>query len=321
MSSFTAVVLDALQASIGLSAAVYALSGIGINLQFGYTGILNLGQVGFMLVGAYGVAITHNLGGSLWLGILVGLAAAVVFGLLLGLPTLRLRADYLAIVTLAAAEILRLVVRARTSEPVTRSTQGIVGVAKEWFALNPIPTGRYGWDNFSFDQRALWMVLTGWTLVGLIALLMLAITRSPWGRVLHGIREDEDVARALGKNVYVYKMQTLILGGAIGALAGILLAVDAQSVFPDTWTAQVTFLGYVIVILGGPGRVLGPVVGSILYWFIIQFTDGVLQLTFNHIDQATLAPVRFIGVGVGLILLMAFRPQGLLGDRRALSVE
>ena len=117
-------------------------------------------------------------------------------------------------------------------------------------------------------------------------------------------------------------MQSLILGGSIGALAGILLTVDAQSVFPDTFTAQVTFLGYVIVILGGAGRVWGPIVGSILYWFIIQFTNGMLQLIFHdHISQATLAPVRFIGVGVGLITLMAFRPQGLLGDRRAMRIE
>ena len=150
--SFVSVVLGALQASLGLSAAVYALAAIGINLQFGYTGILNLGQVGFMLVGAYGVGIAHDLGAGLWLGILLGLAAAVVFGLLLGIPTLRLRADYLAIVTLAAAEILRLVARSRTAESVTRSTEGIVGVAEEWLSLNPIPTGRYGWDRFSFDS-------------------------------------------------------------------------------------------------------------------------------------------------------------------------
>ena len=194
--SFVSVVLGALQASVGLSAAVYTLAAVGINVQFGYTGILNLGQVGFMLVGAYGVGIAHDLGGNLWLGILLGLAGAVVFGFVLGLPTLRLRADYLAIVTLATAEILRLVVRSRTAAPVTGSTKGLLGLAREWITLNPIPTGRYGWDRFSFDEPALWMALTGWTLVGLMSLLVLGFSHSPWGRVLGGIREDEDVARS-----------------------------------------------------------------------------------------------------------------------------
>ena len=105
------IFIDALRAAIGPVAAAYAVSAIGLNLQFGYTGLLNFGHVGFMMVGAYGMAITVDFGGSLWLGILVGILAAVVLGLILGVPTLRLRADYLAIVTISAAEILRLLVR------------------------------------------------------------------------------------------------------------------------------------------------------------------------------------------------------------------
>src|SRR5687768_12673896 len=124
---FADVFFRAVRASIGVEAAAYALAAAGLNVHFGYTGLLNFGQVGFMLVGAYGTAITVDQGGPLWLGILVGLGSAVVLALLLGLPTLRLRADYLAIVTIAVAEILRLVVRTQWAAD-NLKTRGVFGI-------------------------------------------------------------------------------------------------------------------------------------------------------------------------------------------------
>ena len=139
------IFIDASVAAIGPVAAAYALAAIGLNVQFGYTGLLNFGHVAFMLMGAYGLAVTVDAGGSFWLGLVVGVLAAIALGLVLGAPTLRLRADYLAIVTISAAEILRLVVRSSWAEPVTNGVFGIQRFAEPFFDLNPFSSNRrYG---------------------------------------------------------------------------------------------------------------------------------------------------------------------------------
>ena len=307
----------ALQTALGFQGASYALSATGLNVHFGYTGLSNFGHVGFMLVGAYGVAIAVDRGWPLWTGVLLGLGAAVALGLLMGLPTLRLRGDYLAIATIAVAEILRLVANAGPSVKVTGSSRGLAIPSSVFQAHNPIPKRSYGiGSSFVFSSRQLWGMAWTWGLVALCCLLVWALMRSPWGRVLRAIREDEDAARALGKNVVAYKLQAFVLGGAIGALAGIMYALDASSVNPTTWVATLTFALYAVVILGGPGRVLGPVVGAVLYWFLFSLTEGVLSHLWFPISDTTIGAVRLALVGVGLMALMVFRPQGILGNRK-----
>src|SRR5687768_16645847 len=204
---------NALRAAVGLEAVAFVLAAIGLHLHFGYTGLLNFGQVGFMAVGAYSIAITVNeLDLSMWLGLPIGVGAAIVFALLLGLPTLRLRADYLAIVTIAAGEIFRLIVRAASLRDVTGGSSGMSAFARDFYSVNPFSDGRYGFWVFRFDERRTWLLLVCWLLVALVSLGVLLLIRSPWGRVLKSIREDEDAARSLGKNVYWFKMQSLILG-------------------------------------------------------------------------------------------------------------
>ncbi|MBM3696064.1 MAG: branched-chain amino acid ABC transporter permease [Actinobacteria bacterium] len=321
------ILTDSLRAAIGVPAAAYALAATGLNVHFGYTGLLNFGQVAFMLVGAYGTAVTVNEGGPLWLGLLVGIGLAVALGLLLGIPTLRLRADYLAIVTIATAEILRYVTRSRALQSLTGGVFGIQKFANPFFDLNPIPPGRYGFGTFNFSHRQLWVMAVGWLTVGLILLLLTVLLRSPWGRVLKAIREDEDAARSLGKNVFAYKIQSLILGGVIGALAGMLLAIDTQAVNPDTFISILTFFAYTVLILGGPGRILAPVVGAVIFWFLLQFTDGVLRGALeagwlgSAIEGNEVAAIRFALVGLGLMLLMILRPQGILGSREELLTD
>jgi neutral amino acid transport system permease protein len=307
------IVYPAIRASIGVPAAAYALSALGLNVHFGYTGLSNFGQVGFMLVGAYGTAITVDHGGPLWLGVLVGIGAAVILGLLLGLPTLRLRSDYLAIVTIATAEILRLLTRTQRLSGLTHGVFGIQRFATSFYRVNPIPDGRYGIGEISFSARNLWVIVVGWGLVALVSLLLFLLVRSPWGRVLKSIREDEDAARSLGKSVFTYKLQSLVLGGVFGALAGILLAIDTQSVNPDTYLAVVTFFAYTVLVLGGPAKVLGPVLGAVVFWFLLQVTDGILREGFS-MSGGDVGAIRFALVGLGLMLLMIFRPQGIIGD-------
>src|SRR2546425_5310119 len=323
---FGRAVIDALRAAIGVPAAAYALAGIGLNVHYGYTGLLNFGQVGFMLVGAYGTAITVDKGAPLWVGLLVGVVAAVALGLLLGLPTLRLRADYLAIVTIAVAEILRLVARTRSAEPLTQGVRGVAGFAGAFYRVNPIYSGIYGIGDLRFSSRNLWVIVVGWALVALSTVVVYLLVRSPWGRVLRSIREDEDAARSLGKNVFGYKLQSLVLGGVIGSLAGMLLAVDTQFVGPDTYIAVLTFFAYIVMIMGGPARVLGPILGAFMFWFLIQGVNGLLvqainarYITFLHTTDV--GAVQFALVGLGLMLLMAFRPQGILGRREELFID
>jgi len=321
------IFFDALRSAIGPTAAAYALLAIGLNLHFGYTGLLNFGQAGFMLVGAYGVAITvATFGGPLWLGVIVGILGAVVLALILGVPTLRLRADYLAITTIAASEILRLIFRSGGAEPVTGGVFGLRQFAGNFYAVSPIPDGRYLGPLQTSAGRT-WQMLVGWSVVALMTLVVWMLMRSPWGRVLRSIREDEDAARSLGKNVFSYKMQSLIFGGVIGSLGGALFALSLQTVQPDTFLPQVTFYAFAILILGGTASTFGPVVGAVIFWFII----AGLQSTLRRLSDAGSLPEFFgaqaVGavtltfVGVLLMALMIFRPQGILGNKREMQLE
>jgi branched-chain amino acid transport system permease protein len=323
------ILKDGILATIGPLTAGYALSAIGLNLQFGYGGLLNFGHVAFMMVGAYGTAMTVEAGGSLWLGIVIGLLAAVLLALILGLPTLRLRADYLAITTIAAAEVIRLLMRSSWAEPITNGVFGIQGFADAFYALNPFETATlYGIDPFLVTGRKLWMMVVGWTLVVLATLFVWRIIRSPWGRALKAIREDEDAASSIGKDPFRFKLQVLILGGVIGAAAGILLAIEQQNVVPDAYLPQVTFILYVIVILGGAGTIMGPVLGAITFQFLFFTIDSFMADTQSNIgwvgdilSPSDAAQIKLVLVGVGLMLLMVFRPQGLLGDREESLID
>src|SRR5919107_725456 len=210
----------ALKAGLGFQAVFLALLAIGINVQFGYAGLLNFGQIAFAMLGGFGLAISVSKWGlNFWVGVLVGIAAAVVLALLLGLPTLRLRTDYLAIATIATAERLRLLFRSVSATPVTGGTRGLAAFNRDFFALAPWETSqRYQILGTSWSGSDLWVGLNGWILVTVASLLVWALMRAPWGRVVKSIREDEDAVRALGKNVYVYKMQALVVGGVMGAL-------------------------------------------------------------------------------------------------------
>lgn len=318
---------DALRSAVGPTAASYALLAVGLNLHFGYTGLLNFGQVGFMLVGAYGLAITVAVfGGPLWLGVIVGILAAVALSLVLGVPTLRLRADYLAITTIAAGEILRFLIRNTSSDPFTGSVFGLRQFAGDFAALSPFPPGDY-LGPLRFSANRMWAVTVGWSLVVIISLGIWALMRSPWGRVLRSIREDEDAARSLGKNVFLYKMQSLILGGVIGAIGGMVFVLALQNVTPDMFLPQVTFFAFAIMILGGTGTVIGPPVGAIVFWFLLTgLQSGIRSLVDSGVIPGVaggqaVGAVSLITVGLLLMLLMIFRPQGVLGNREELRLD
>jgi ABC-type branched-subunit amino acid transport system permease subunit len=325
---FMAILGDSLQQAFGPTAIIYCLAAIGLNVHFGYTGLLNFGQAGFMMIAGYSIASAVTVfSASLWLGVLVGLVLTVVLALLLGVPTLRLRADYLAIVTIAAAEIIRQTISAAKFSDTFGGQDGVTDFISGFRAANPYSTsldlGIVEWS--AYDA---WVMTVGWTMVVLSCVVVWLLMRSPWGRVLKSIREDEDAVRSLGKNVYAYKMQSLVIGGLFGALAGFAVALRSAAVGPSFFATDVTFFAYTVLLIGGAARVFGPVAGSIVFWFLITG----LGTFFSQATRSELIPpaimdtqqaslMRFIFLGLGLMLLMIYRPQGIFGDRRELALD
>jgi neutral amino acid transport system permease protein len=301
--NWSAILSQTLTQAIGVSAIIYCLAAIGLNVHFGYTGLLNFGQAGFLAVAAYGLAVSVTyFGWGLWVGLIVGILAAMVLALLLGIPTLRLRADYLAIVTIAAAEIIRLIVRSVTFREYFGGSDGLSRFANEFYELNPFSTG-LALGPITFSRNDLWVVTVGYCLIALSLLIVWSLMRSPWGRVIKGIREDEDAVRSLGKNVYFYKIQSLMLGGVLGALGGFVFATAVQSVQPDNYSTEFTFFAYTILILGGAARVFGPILGAMIFWALLIFigeflNEAVANGDNTYISSTQVGHIRYMLVGL-----------------------
>lgn len=321
---WSAIGINTLSAVFAPTTIAYALAALGLAMHFGFAGLLNFGIAGFLAIGGYGYAISVlTFGFPWWAGILVSILGAILLALLLGIPTLRLRGDYLAIVTIAGAEILRLLFLTTTFDSVTGSADGLSGYHGSFRESNPIPEGQYGFGSFTYNEVDTWVRTFGLTLLILVALLLWALMRSPWGRVIKGIREDEDAVRALGKNVFAYKMQALMIGGVFGALGGVVLALPS-SVNPMGYVTAQTFFIWTALLLGGAATIFGPILGAVIFWILQAFltnflpalvTSGVLE-TFTTQQMSTL---RYVIVGLGLMLIVIYSPQGLLGNKKELT--
>jgi branched-chain amino acid transport system permease protein len=301
----------------------YILCGIGLAVHFGFTGLLNFGQAAFAALGGYGFAIaTLDFHWNIWGSILFGLVCSMAFAALLGIPTLRLRADYLAIVTIAAAQALRFYVGSSTAEGVTGGSAGISQFGTEFYGLNPIPKDTvWNLGTVALTADQIWMRIVAWLVVALIVVLLFALTRSPWGRVLKGIREDEDAVRALGKNVFSYKLQALVIGGSVASIGGMVFVMSSQTNQPSNWGTNFTFLTWTILLLGGAATLLGPIVGGMVFFGLMTLIESILGvmvdaglLPFLQIEQV--AQIRFLLVGLILMLLVIFRPQGFFGNKK-----
>ncbi len=303
----------------------YILCGIGLAVHFGFTGLLNFGQAAFAALGAYGFGYAVLVfGWGLWGAVLFGLVCSMAFAALLGIPTLRLRADYLAIVTIAASQALRFTVGSSTAEPITGGSAGQNQFGESFYALNPIPEGDYSLGTVSLTNGEVWMRIVAWGLVALAAVLLFALTRSPWGRVLKGIREDEDAVRALGKNVFSYKLQALVIGGSIASIGGMVFVMSSQTNQPSNWGTNFTFITWTILLLGGAATILGPIVGGMVFFALLTLIESGLEflvnagvLPFLAIEQVS--QIRFLLLGLILMLLVIFRPQGFFGNKKEMQ--
>ena len=321
---FVQILTNTLQQIIAPTTLGFALAAIGLSVHFGFTGLLNFGVAGFMAIGAYGFAISSTTFGLAWpFAVLVGLAGAVLFALLLGIPTLRLRGDYLSIVTISAAEVVRLLFLTTTFRKYTGSADGLSGFHGSFRSSNPLPPGKYGLGPWQFTSDQWWVITIGLIAVVLSMLLVWLLMRSPWGRVIRGIREDEDAVRALGKNVFAYKMQALIIGGVLIAFGGVVGALGTN-VTPNVYVTTQTFFIWTALLLGGAATIFGPVLGSVLFWLVRAFLGNLLPamakagyLPFLNDQQA--GQLVLVLIGVALMLIVIFRPQGIMGSQKEQS--
>jgi branched-chain amino acid transport system permease protein len=316
---------------VGIEAGIFTIFALGVQLQFGFTGLLNFGQVGFMAIAAYTMAIlVVKVGMPLWLASLIAIGTAMVFGLLVGIPALRLRADYLAITTIAFGEIIRYV--ALNQSNLTGGPQGTIALAgpgeaafynSSWQSfqrsVQHLLSKVFG-EHLAHDPNFTMLILV-WIVALALILLLQFVVHSPWGRVLRSIREDEDASAALGKNVFSYKLQALTFGAAIGAIAGLFFAYQFSFFSPPDFEPLTTFFAYVIVILGGTARNWGVPVGAIVFSVIFAGTRFFTFPPFSYLQSAQRAYVRLMIIGLILIGLMAFRPQGILGKREEMVLE
>jgi branched-chain amino acid transport system permease protein len=308
---------------------IYGLAAIGINIHFGWTGLLNFGHAAFMGIGAYTtiLLIPHALGREgvvvenglpLPIAVLLGMVAAALLGLLLGLPTLRLRGDYLAIVTIAAAEIFRLLVR--DFEDLTGGVYGIIRFSDALQNMRPMSVTNIA-SNIGVSSSQLWVGIVTWISIIITLILLNRLQKSPWGRALRAVREDEDAVRALGKNAVWLKLQSFMLGASIGGLSGILLAFNYGTLQASTFVPILTFYIWAALILGGVGSLSGPVLGAVVFWVIISGTDTIAKFFFENANGQQLAGVRFIFIGLLIMLTMIFTPSGILGKKEELLLE
>ncbi|RAM48641.1 MAG: branched-chain amino acid ABC transporter permease [Hapalosiphonaceae cyanobacterium JJU2] len=381
--------------SLAILTSIFALFALGLNLQWGFTGLINFGHVAFMTVGAYTTALLSLNGIPLFLSVLIGTAFGALLGLIIGFSTLRLREDYLAIVTIGVGELIRLILNNQQLPSQSGST-----LQDRWrdgsFGVQDYPIPLAQWEPNLFLKLVMIGVLTllagitfywlwRWTrptdtkrtgnkqeyisrlvvasflgllsaavyisgVIGLynynpkaglmlLSLLTLAfvfwrlevLVRSPWGRVLKAIREDEEVPKALGKNVFWYKLQSLMLGGAIAGVAGAFYAWQQSTIFPNDFEPQNTFNAWIIMILGGSGNNIGTILGAVIFFAYDALTRqylpevAVALSRFNPeivswFDQGRQGAFRIMIIGLILMVLMIWRPQGILGKKEELTL-
>ena len=307
--------------SLAIMAGIYAVFALGLNIQWGYTGLMNFGIAGFFCIGAYTSAMittpmptgvyakyVHQIFG-LNLPFIFGLLGAAfvcgILALLIGIPTLKLREDYLAISTLGIAETFRLIFN--NEHWLANGPRGLMGLPQPFQNLvDP--------KNYYYLYLVIIVII-----VLIIYFLIERGIRSPWGRVLRAIREDEVSASMSGKDIFNFKMQSLIFGAMIMGMGGALYAHYTKAISPDVFTPLYgTFIIWVMLIAGGSGNNKGAILGAYVIWAIWIGTTFMTDLLPAAL-KARAPYIRFLLIGVMLEFILLYRPQGLLGEEKKVS--
>jgi len=296
-------------------ALTYAVMCLGLNVQWGQTGMFNVGVAAFVAIGAYASALlttpdaAERIGGF-GLPIAVGWAgAALAAGLvawLVGALTIRLRSDYLAIATFGVAVTVQLCVL--NLQSITGGAFGIGFIPRPFSGLAARPL------EFGLANVAL--------MIAVVAGLYLALehlAKSPWGRVLRAIREDEVAAQALGKRAVRFRLQAFVIGGAIMGMAGAAQGHFIGFIAPDNYMPVLTFQVWAMLIVGGSGNNRGAILGAVLVWGIWALSAAAVSALVPPEQQARAASLQIVLIGVGLCLILLLRPRGILGEVSVLS--
>ena len=296
-------------------ALTYAIMCLGLNVQWGQTGLFNVGIAGFVAIGAYVSALlttpeTADRFGGFGMPIVIGwLGGAVAGGLasfLVGALTIRLRADYLAIATFGVAVAVQLCML--NLESLTGGPFGI--------GFIPCPFGDLAGDTLTFSLLNLGVVAI--VVLGLY-LALERLVRSPWGRVLRAIREDENAALALGKSALSFRLQAFTIGGAVMALAGAVQGHFIGFIAPENYQPMLTFQVWAMLIVGGSGNNRGAVLGAYVVWAFWAGAGSLMRVWIPQSEQARGAALQVVMIGVLIALMLVLRPRGLLGERLAVS--
>lgn len=294
------------------TALIFALITLGLNLQWGLTGLFNVGIAGFVAIGAYASAILTSpdtpdrIGGFDWpilAGWLAAMAIAGAAAAFTGYATLRLKADYLAITTFGVAVVVQLT--ALNAQGLTGGPFGVAFIPRPFASVQDQPV------LFNFANLA---VVAAVTLATFLALQHLS--NSPWGRVLRALREDERAAIALGKNARSYRIQAFAVGGAIMGLAGAVQAHFIGFIAPDNYLPTLTFQVWAMLMVGGSGSNRGAVLGAIVVWAIWVASGSVTAAIVPGDWQARAASLQIVAIGTMLCLILLWRPQGFFGPSR-----
>ena len=275
---------------------IYSILTLSLNLVVGYTGLVSLGHAAFFSIGAYiSALLALNLGISPWIGLIAGACGAAVFGVVIGMPSLRLKGDYLALATFGAGMI-------------------VYSIAKNWVSLTRGPMGLPGIPGFSvfgFSLESTWSYLILVIVFTLVTVFVLQrLVGGAYGRVLRSIREDEIASETLGKYVAKYKLQVFVVGAFFAGIAGSLYAHYITFIDPSSFTVMESITILLMVIFGGMGSIKGSLVGAIM---LVMFPE---MLRFLGMPSSVAAPMRQMIYGLLLVVFMIKRPQGLLGKYR-----
>jgi branched-chain amino acid transport system permease protein len=293
----------------------YGLMSLGLNVQWGQTGLFNVGVAGFVAIGAYATALltsapaTGRIGGfglPIWVGMIAAVVTSGAAAAVIGAITLRLRADYLAITTFGVAIVVQL--SALNLEHLTGGPFGIGFIPRPFEGLQERPLA------FSLANLAL--------VAGIIALVFVGLerlVRSPWGRVLRAVREDETAAISLGKNARSYRLQAFVLGSAIMGLAGAVQAHFIGFIAPDNYVSTLTFQVWAMLIVGGAGNNRGALLGAILVWGFWSASGALVGAFVPPEDQARAASLQLVVIGSLLAAVLVLRPRGLIGEPISVS--
>ena len=297
------------------TASIYAIICLGLNVQWGYAGLFNVGVAGFVAIGGYVAALltaapaAGRWGGWSWpipAGWIAAMLVAGATGAVVAALTMRLRADYLAITSFGVAASIELV--ALNAERLTGGAFGIAFIPKPFASLASRP--------LAFDAANLALVAS---LLAVVYAATQRLARGPWGRVLRAIREDEVAAASLGKSAVRCRLEAFVIGAALMGLAGAVQGQLLGFIAPENYLPALTFQTWVMLVLGGSGNNRGAVIGAFLVWALWAGTGAVASVALPQVWQSGAASLRLVLIGAVLALVLVIRPRGLLGEEATIS--